>query len=211
MKKLVLLFAAMVTVMSSVAQITTEPKVIPIGYKGKVVVTFDPAGTGMAGQTTCYAYTGATIKGKGNWQCTPSWDAIPEKYKMTKSGTKWMFTIDDLYSFYSCAKGGEIIGLNFVFRNKAGSKQSADVLCPFGFEEKSPTTKARPAGVTDGIFYDAQDPTKVTVSLYVAPSKTNVTAKNVYILCDANYWNLSNDYQCYKDGNYFWTRSIEPS
>ncbi len=205
MKKLLLLLSAlMVAAFGTMAQVTTDPAVIPIGYKGKIVVTFDPTGTPMASQTTCYAYTGCTTQEKGNWQCAPEWDSIPEKYKMTKSGTKWVLTIDDLYTFYSCAANMEITGLNFVFRNKAGTTQTGDILYPFGFEDKAPTANARPSGITDGIFYDANDPTKVTVSLYVAPSKKGVTASNVYILCDANNWNFNNNYQCYKDGNYFW-------
>ena len=205
MKRLLLLLSSLlVTAWAAMAQVTTDPAIIPLGYKGKIVVTFDPAGTGMAGQTTCYAHTGVTTKEEGNWTCAPAWKTNTDKYKLTKSGTKWVLTIDDLYTYYDCAKGMEITGLNFVFRNQAATAKTADILCPFGFEEKAPTTKTRPAGITDGIFYDANDPTKVTVSLYVAPSKSNVVAKNVYILCDANNWNISNDYQCYKDGYYFW-------
>ena len=205
MKRLLLLLSSlMVTVWSTMAQVTTDPAIIPLGYKGKIVVTFDPAGTDMSGQTTCYAHTGVTTKEKGNWTCAPEWKTNTDKYKLTKSGTKWVLTIDDLYTYYDCAKDMEITGLNFVFRNQAATKQTGDILYPFGFEDKAPTTKTRPAGITDGIFYDANDPTKVTVSLYVAPSKSNVVAKNVYILCDANNWSFSNNYQCYKDGNYFW-------
>ncbi len=204
MKKRLLLIASLIASLCAFAQVTTDPAVIPLGYKGKIVVTFDPTGTPMAGQTTCYAHTGATTTEKGNWTCAPAWKTNTDKYKMTKSGTKWVLTIDDLYSYYDCAKGMEITGLNFVFRNQAATAQSGDILYPFGFEDKAPTTKTRPAGITDGIFYDPKDSTKVTVSLYVAPSKSNVTAKNVYILCEANHWSFNNNYQCYKDGNYFW-------
>ena len=205
MKKLLLLtIAAMVATVTSMAQITTSPANIPLGYKGKIVVTFDPTGTPMAGKTTCYAHTGATTKEKGNWTCAPEWKTNTEKYKLTKSGTKWVLTIDDLYTYYDCAKNMEITGLNFVFRTQTADAQTADILYPFGFEDKAPTTKTRPAGITDGIFYDANDPTKVTVSLLVNPSKSGVKASNVYILCDANNWNFNNNYQCYKDGNYFW-------
>lgn len=204
MKKLLLLAASLIASLCAFAQITTNPAVIPLGYKGKIVVTFDPTGTGMAGETTCYAHTGVTTTEKGNWTCAPDWKTNTDKYKLTKSGTKWVLTIDDLHTYYDCAKNMEITGLNFVFRNQAATKQTGDILYPFGFEDKPATTKTRPSGITDGIFYDANDPTKVTVSLYVAPSKSGVTAKNVYIMCDANNWNLNNDYQCYKDGNYFW-------
>ena len=204
MKKLSLLLASLFVTFCALAQITTDPAVIPLGYKGKIVVTFDPAGTGMAGETTCYAHTGVTTTEEGNWAFDSTWGDNDAKYKLTKSGSKWVLTINDLYAYYGCPASTEITGLNFVFRNQAATKQTGDILHPFGFEDKAPTTKTRPSGITDGIFYDSADPTKVTVSLYVAPSKSGVTAKNVYILCEANHWSFSNDYQCYKDGNYFW-------
>lgn len=204
MKKLQLLLASLFVTFCALAQITTDPAVIPLGYKGKIVVTFDPTGTPMAGKTTCYAHTGATTKEKGNWTCAPAWKTNTDKYKLTKSGTKWVLTIGDLYSYYDCAANMEITGLNFVFRDQNATAQTGDILYPFGFEDKAPTTKARPSGITDGIFYDSADPTKVTVSLLVQPSKSGVTASNVYILCDANHWSFNNNYQCYKDGNYFW-------
>ena len=105
MKKLLLLLSSLlVTAWAAMAQVTTDPAIIPLGYKGKVVVTFDPAGTDMAGQTTCYAHTGVTTKEKGNWTCAPAWKTNTDKYKLTKSGTKWVLTIDDLYTYYDCAK-----------------------------------------------------------------------------------------------------------
>ena len=73
-----------------------------------------------------------------------------------------------------------------MLRYQAATKQTGDILHPFGFEDKAPTTKTRPAGITDGIFYDSADPTKVTVSLYVAPSKSGVTAKNVKVVATAS-------------------------
>lgn len=65
----------------------------------------------------------------------------------------------------------------------------------------TPTEKARPAGVTNGIYYGA-DGTSVTLCTYAA-SKTQ-SAKRVFLLGDMTNWQLSADYQLYKDGNYFW-------
>ena len=65
----------------------------------------------------------------------------------------------------------------------------------------TPTEKARPAGVTNGIYYGA-DGTSVTLCTYAA-SKTQA-AKRVFLLGDMTDWKLSGDYQLYKDGNYFW-------
>lgn len=65
----------------------------------------------------------------------------------------------------------------------------------------TPIEKARPAGVTNGIYYGA-DGTSVTLCTYAA-SKTQ-SAKRVFLLGDMTNWQLSADYQLYKDGNYFW-------
>ena len=65
----------------------------------------------------------------------------------------------------------------------------------------TPTEKARPAGVSNGIYYGA-DGTSVTLCTYAA-SKTQ-SAKRVFLLGDMTNWQLSADYQLYKDGNYFW-------
>ena len=65
----------------------------------------------------------------------------------------------------------------------------------------TPTEKARPAGVSNGIYYGA-DGTSVTLCTYAA-SKT-ASAKRVFLLGDMTNWKLSADYQLYKDGNYFW-------
>lgn len=65
----------------------------------------------------------------------------------------------------------------------------------------TPVTKARPAGVTNGIYY-GEDGTSVTLCTYAA-SKT-ASAKRVFLLGDMTDWKLKEEYQLYKDGNYFW-------
>jgi hypothetical protein len=65
----------------------------------------------------------------------------------------------------------------------------------------TPEERPRPAGVTNGIYY-GDDGTSVTLCTYAA-SKT-ASAKRVFLLGDMTNWQLSGDYQLYKDGNYFW-------
>ena len=65
----------------------------------------------------------------------------------------------------------------------------------------TPTERPRPAGVSNGIYY-GEDGTSVTLCTYAA-SKTE-SAKRVFLLGDMTNWQLSGDYQLYKDGNYFW-------
>lgn len=68
-------------------------------------------------------------------------------------------------------------------------------------KDVTPTEKARPAGVSNGIYYGA-DGTSVTLCTYAA-SKTE-SAKRVFLLGDMTDWKLKAEYQLYKDGNYFW-------
>ena len=68
-------------------------------------------------------------------------------------------------------------------------------------KDVTPVTKARPAGVTNGIYY-GEDGTSVTLCTYAA-SKT-ASAKRVFLLGDMTDWKLKEEYQLYKDGNYFW-------
>ncbi len=65
----------------------------------------------------------------------------------------------------------------------------------------TPVEKARPAGVSNGIYY-GEDGTSVTLCTYAA-SKTE-SAKRVFLLGDMTDWKLKEEYQLYKDGNYFW-------
>ena len=68
-------------------------------------------------------------------------------------------------------------------------------------KDEVPTEKARPAGVSNGIYYGA-DGTSVTLCTYAA-SKT-ASAKRVFLLGDMTDWQFKKEYQLYKDGNYFW-------
>ena len=68
-------------------------------------------------------------------------------------------------------------------------------------KDVTPTERTRPTGVSNGIYYGS-DGTSVTLCTYAA-SKTQ-SAKRVFLLGDMTNWQLSADYQLYKDGNYFW-------
>ena len=61
----------------------------------------------------------------------------------------------------------------------------------------------RPAGVTEGIFYDKPNKGDVTVSLYAA-NKNGETPTKVYILSDLSKWKTNKNYLCNQDGGYFW-------
>ena len=68
-------------------------------------------------------------------------------------------------------------------------------------KDVTPIEKARPAGISNGIYY-GEDGTSVTLCTYAA-SKTE-SAKRVFLLGDMTDWKLKEEYQLFKDGNYFW-------
>ena len=223
MKK-VLLFLFAACTLCAAAQVTTSPLIIPKGYVGEVIITFDPKGGngGMATATKCFAHTGlitSESKSNGDWKHTVSDWRAADTPELTQVGDKWQLTIPNMYEFYGVDNTTEILAMAFVFHDgKGGSKEgkatgNKDILIFLGednsqndiwadFTPATPINKARPAGVDMGIYYDENDPTKVTLCTYAA-SKTQA-AKHVLLLGDMTNWKLSNDYQLYKDGNYFW-------
>ena len=89
---------------------------------------------------------------------------------------------------------------HFQFVAQAGNEKStADA---FTCVASLPELEARPAGVDMGIYYDENDPTKVTLCTYAA-SKLKA-AKHVFVVGDFNNWQVSDEYQLKQDGNYFW-------
>lgn len=223
MKKILLMVFAVCTLCAT-AQVTTSPVIIPKGYTGEVIITFDPKGGngGMATATKCFAHTGlitSESKSNGDWKHTVSDWRAADTPELTQVGDKWQLTIPNMYEFYGVDNTTEILAMAFVFHDgKGGSKEgkatgNKDILVFLGednsqndiwanFTPATPTNKARPAGVDMGIYYDENDPTKVTLCTYAA-SKTQA-AQHVLLLGDMTDWKLSNDYQLYKDGNYFW-------
>ena len=223
MKKVLLMLFAVCTLCAT-AQVTTSPLIIPKGYMGEVIITFDPKGGtgGMATATKCFAHTGlitSQSKSNGDWKHTVSDWRAEDTPELTQVGDKWQLTIPNMYEFYGVDNTTEILAMAFVFHDgKGGSKEgkatgNKDILIFLGednsqndiwanFTPATPINKARPAGVDMGIYYDENDPTKVTLCTYAA-SKTQA-AKHVLLLGDMTDWKLSNDYQLYKDGNYFW-------
>ena len=89
--------------------------------------------------------------------------------------------------------------LGDVVQVKLTAEVDADINTQeFSFSVRTPTvSEPRPAGIVEGINYDA-DPTKVTLSL-LAPNKSSV-----YVIGDFNDWLIMPDYQMKKDGEYFW-------
>lgn len=218
------------------AQVTTSPAVIPFGYTGSIVFTFDPAqGTGgMKNATECYSHMGLITDQSKNitdWKYiiySDKWGTTQEPAWTKTDDGKWTFTINNLYDFYGVPASENIVAIVMVFHNGQGSSSlqgkstatsNGDILIYLGKENKGSiwedftfnpvTEQARPAGVINGIYY-APDGNFVTLCTFAAGNKTandNSTllpAQHVYLIGDMTDWELNNDYQMKRDGNYFW-------
>ena len=129
-KKLLGVLSVLLLCVAINAQVTTQPAFITKGYKGQIIVTFDPAAGngGMVGATACYAHTGlitAESSTSGDWKyATPTWRDGSDKYKMTKNGDVWTLTIPNIYEYYGCPETEQILKLAFVFNDgPSGNKE----------------------------------------------------------------------------------------
>jgi glycosidase len=93
---------------------------------------------------------------------------------------------------------------NYAIEFSANDGTNTAEATAFTCVPNAPTKANRPAGIVNGIYYDKNDPTKVTLCTY-ASSKTEA-AKNVFVVGDFNNWTISNDYQLKQanDSAYFW-------
>ncbi len=106
---------------SLAAQVTTTPAFIEKGYKGEIIVTFNPneGNKGMVGATECYAHTGVvTDQSKGAWKYAPDWCSKLDKHKLTKEGDNWILKITpNMHTYYGCPEDEQILKLAFVFND----------------------------------------------------------------------------------------------
>lgn len=122
-KKVFMLLSVLLLYVTAIAQVTTQPAFIPKGYKGEIIVSFNPKeGNGdMATATQCYAHTGlitSESKNDSDWKyANEKWRGGEEKYKMTKDGDVWKLTIPNMYTYYGCPETEEILQLVFVFND----------------------------------------------------------------------------------------------
>jgi len=188
---------------------------------------------GMKTATECYSHMGLiTDKSKDitDWKYVKSQNAWGTKSETawTKSGEKWTLTINNLYDFYGVPSSENIIAIVMVFHNgqgnnslegKSSSTANGDILIYLGKENKESiwegfsfapvTEQPRPAGVFNGIYYGT-DGNSVTLCTFAAGNKTAddnsvlEPAQHVYLIGDMTDWELSNNFQMKRDGNYFW-------
>ena len=111
-----------------------------------------------------------------------------------KTGTGTELTYD-----YTLSKQGNY-SIEFSATNGTETKTATAFTCV----PTAPIKANRPTGIINGIYYDKNDQTKVTLCTF-AGSKTE-PAKHVFVVGDFNDWTISNDYQLKQanDSAYFW-------
>ena len=222
MRKIVLSLLALCALCVS-AQVTPTPNPVPVAYTGEIVIVFDATkgNGGMVGATKCYAHTGlitSASSSDSDWKnVIGSWRKTTQPELTSLGDNKWELVIPNMYEFYGVPETTDIKKLAFVFHDgpggtKEGKATTGDIFITLGeetqgdlwdnFTPDAAVTAARPSGVTNGIYYYPEDPTKVTLCTFAA-SKSE-PAKHVFLLGDMTNWKLSNDYQLKRDGNFFW-------
>jgi len=191
-------------------QVTTQPDIVT--EDKEITITFNAAegNKGLQGYTgDVYAHTGViTDKSTSgsDWKYAPTWGDNNIKYKLTPLGdNKWTLKITpDIRVYYGVPDGEKIVKLAFVFRSADNTKEgkgagNTDIFVTLNessFIPVDPIVKQRPIGIIDGINYI--DDQTVTLLLY-APKK-----KHVHLIGDFNDWKKDNNYQLFKDGDYWW-------
>ena len=106
--------------------------------------------------------------------------------ELFKNGTKVSETTDDTLSYSVTVNSQGITGLTAIATNSNGAKDTSEVslIVPTDVVNAN-----RPSGITEGIHYYDNDPTKVTLSL-LAPFKDLV-----YVIGDFTDWKVHPNYQ----------------
>ena len=205
--------------------ISTDPAVLGSGYMGKITVYFNPlkGNGGMADAEKCFAHAGlltSESKNSSDWKHVVSDWRGANSPELIKDGDYWKLEIPSVAAFYGCPETTDVRALCFVFHDgPGGSKEGktaegGDIYVYFGednaqsgglwdgFVPEAAEDAARPDGIYNGIYYDPNDPTKVTLCTY-AGSKTEA-AQHVYIVGDMTDWKLQHAYQMKRDGAFFW-------
>lgn len=208
MKRLLFFFLFFPVILTG--QVTTIPAEFSDSDVIEVIFNAAEGSKGLQGYTgDMYAHTGViTSESKNNqdWKYAPIWGDNDTKYKLVSQGNDlWKLTITpDVRNYYKVPQGEEIFKLAFVFRSSDGSKEGkgaggTDIFVNLNeaeFTPSEPITRKRPDNTIDGINY-INDQT-VTLVLY-APGKSHI-----HLLGDFNNWEKDNEFQLFKDGDYWW-------
>lgn len=192
------------------AQVTTSPSIV---IEGAQITIFFDASQGSAGLKDftgdVYAHTGVITDkstSTSDWKYVKAeWTENISACKMTRTGQNtYQLIISEIRTYYGVPTSEKVRQLAFVFRSADGTKEGktasgGDIFVTLNEDSFTPTppiVKARPAGLKEGItFYDNSS----VRFLLFAPGKSHV-----HLIGDFNDWKKNNNYQLYKDGDYWW-------
>ena len=107
-------------------QVTPSPSPIPTGYKGEIVLTFDPSkgNGGMIAATECYSHIGLiTEKSKDihDWKYLKSdkWGTTQEP-QWERMANLWQLKINNMFAYFGCPEDENITAIVMVFHNGKG-------------------------------------------------------------------------------------------
>jgi len=152
MKKILFLFLFTIV---SFAQTTTIPA--PAVATGVVKINFNKSGTPLASYAgTIYAHIGLTVNGtrwqnvKGSWGNNATQPALT----FVSGSTYELVLSPDLFTYFGVAAGSSITEICVVFRNDAGTVQSADTFLNVGAFQ---ATLVKPAAGSNTIITAGTD------------------------------------------------------
>ena len=188
--------------------VTTSPKTI-YQNSSPIVITFNAAGTPLAGMTatsSVYAHTGVILKGESDWKYAPKWGTNDAKYKLSYvSPNVWTLTLSNLTEYYGLKSGETVKELAFVFRNSTGTKQTSNILVPVYAEGENPVEYKDPVAMDYPGGIPQMGPVRTsggkTIFCLAAPDKNKVNLVGSWL----DYRPEENTYyQDYEGARYFW-------
>ena len=186
---------------SQVQNVTFEVSPNPFGEDETITITASDVDPSAWGVTDIYLWAWSSANGVE--QDAPNngeWTNSDEAQKLTNNGNG-TYSISFVPSEFYARTNLETIGFLVKAKDGTGDKKSQDAVYAVGTVEVPPVTEAPvPAGMVDGINFDPNDDSKVTLVLF-APLK-----EFVYLLGDFNNWEKRQEYLLKKDSqkNRFW-------
>ena len=210
MKKYTFLFllaAASVTahaqLVASNPVVTTVPS--PVIENGGVVITLHThrgnKGLATYHQDSVYIYTGATIKGVGNWDSTQGnpWGSQKAALKTTRvDDSTYSFNIPNLHTFYNIPTSATIDSISVLFNTTASGPAGRDTGDNNIFIKVNPAPTGV-AGVTNKGFSVVLSPNPFVNNLEAVFTNTSavttsvsITAMNGQVVLAKNFGTLQN-------------------
>ncbi len=187
--------------LAQVQNVTFQVIPDPFGEDETITITASDVDPSAWGVTDIYLWAWSSAGGvEQDALNNGTWNSSDEVQKLTNNGDG-TYSISFVPTQFYGRTNLETIGFLVKAKDGTGDKKSQDAVYPVGTTEVPPVTEAPvPAGMKDGINFNPNDDSKVTLVLY-APLK-----EFVYLLGDFNNWEKQEAYLLKKDSakDRFW-------